>query len=87
MDNDTLRTLARIGAKLRLVEIEQEMAALQAFMSPPNPATGGKPRAKLEVAARITKKHWTQTAEGKKRLRRQMKASWKRRQHPAQKGS
>lgn len=70
-----LRHLARIGAGLRLQQLDQEAAAIRAFLGGRGPAPGAAPerkRRKMSAAGRAaiiagTKKRWAEWRKKKGR--------------------
>ena len=78
MDNDQLRTLARLGAQARLAAIEQERAALLALFPPTGRSAPAKrqQRASQPAAAR---KRPTMTAAQRKAVGARMTAYWAKR--------
>lgn len=76
MDAKTLRHYARIGAKAELERIYANFPELRERRQGEEPAV----KARKPVAE---KRHWTQTPEGKRKLARAVKASWRTRRGAA----
>lgn len=72
MNQSAKNELAKIGAKLRLAELDKERDMLLDFIG-----YSSDLKDKVVAAVQKKKKHWTQTPEGKRKLSKIMKAKYK----------
>ena len=78
MDNEQLRTLARLGAQARLQAIEQERRALLAAFPPSGRTTSAK-RQQPASQPRAARKRRSMTAAERKAVGARMTAYWAKR--------